>query len=59
MIHDHRTNRTETPVLDDLDTDPRTLTPEQRDAWNRAQERLERAWLDEHIRALRPYTIAA
>lgn len=39
--------------------DPRQLTPAERDAWHRAQEDLERAWLDAHIRALRPYTIAA
>ncbi|MFE1949960.1 hypothetical protein ACFW9D_05760 [Streptomyces sp. NPDC059524] len=45
--------------LDNLDTDPRTLTPEDRETWHRVQDELERAWLDDHIRALRPYTTAA
>ncbi|MFF1574725.1 hypothetical protein ACFVWR_18450 [Leifsonia sp. NPDC058292] len=46
-------------MLEDLAVDPRLLTPEQREAWNRVQEDLERAWLDAHIRALRPYVTAA
>jgi hypothetical protein len=49
-----------TTVLEDLDVDPRSLTDEEREAWHRAQEESERAWLDTHIRALRPaYTFAA
>lgn len=46
-------------MLEDLTTDPRTLTDEEREEWNLAQERLERAWLDTHIRALSPYATAA
>lgn len=47
-------------MLEDLDVDPRSLTDEEREAWHRAQEESERAWLDTHIRALRPaYTFAA
>lgn len=42
-----------------LDVDPRTLTPEQREAWHRQQADEERAWLDNHIRALRAYVPAA
>ncbi|MFI8792610.1 hypothetical protein [Streptomyces sp. NPDC055105] len=43
-----------------LADDPRQLTPEQREAWHREQDLLERAWLDNHIRTLlRPYITAA
>ncbi len=38
-------------MLEDLDTDPRTLTDEDRAKWNLAQEALERGWLDAYIRA--------
>lgn len=38
---------------------PDAHIPQDREAWHRAQEDLERAWLDAFIRALRPYITAA
>lgn len=46
-------------MLEDLDIDPRALTDDEREKWHLAQERLERDWLDTHIRSLRPYATAA
>lgn len=40
-------------MLEDLTTDPRLLTDEERERWHRAQADEERAWLDHHIRTLR------
>ena len=57
MIDDHRTNRMEPTVLETPDLN--ALTADEREAWHRRQEDLERSWLDDHIRALSPYTIAA
>lgn len=45
---------------EDLTTDPRLLTDEERERWHRAQEESERAWLDNYIRTrLRAYVPAA
>lgn len=46
-------------MLEDPDTDPRTLTPAERETWHRQQDALERELLDRHIRTLRPYVTAA
>lgn len=46
-------------MLEDLTTDPRTLTDEEREEWHRTQDALERDWLDTHIRRLRAYVPAA
>jgi hypothetical protein len=60
VILDHRTNRSEPAVAEPASADdPRTLTPEEREAWHREQDLLERDWLDRYIRALRPYVTAA
>lgn len=46
-------------MLEDPTTDPRTLTPTERETWHRMQDALERELLDRHIRTLRPYVTAA